>query len=126
MSVLRQGPFSERASNGCFCFILQIVAVREKARNPNRRTVNRRRPLNRKIIGGNLSEARDELNKPLMKIDAGALHEAELQVGLLHAYRHLNYAWNVRRVATSHYASLTLREFETWGRYPSDIESFGE
>jgi hypothetical protein len=102
------------------------VAVREKARNPNRRTVNRRRPLNRKIIGSNLSEARDELNKLLMKIDAGALHEAELQVGLLHAYHHLNFAWNIRRVATSRYASLTQREFETWGRYPSDIETFGE
>lgn len=97
------------------------MAVRDHARHAKKRTSNRRRPFNRKVIGGNLSEARDELNDLLMKIDAGTLCEEELQVGLLHAYHHLNFAWNARRVATSRYASLTQREFETWGRYPSDI-----
>lgn len=104
---------------------LQIVAVKE-GRNQTKRAGNRRRPLNRKIIASNISEARDELNKLLAKIDAGPLHEAELQVGLLHAHHHLNFAWNIRRVATSRYASLTQREFGTWEKYPSDIESFGE
>jgi hypothetical protein len=102
------------------------VPVSEESRNQKGRTGNRRRPLNRKIIGSDISEARDELNKLLMKIDAGTLREAELQVGLLHAYFHLNFAWNTRRVATSHYACLTQQEFETWGKYPTDIESFGE
>lgn len=102
------------------------MAVREQARNLKTRIVSRKRPLNRKIVGSNIAEARDELNKLLTEIDAGSLHEAELQVGLLHAYHHLNFAWNIRRVATSRYASLTQREFEAWGRYPSDIETFGE
>lgn len=102
------------------------MAIRKEVPNRNEGTVSRRRPLNRKIIGSNLSEARDQLNKLLMKIDAGALHEAELQLRLVHAYHHLNFAWNVRRIATSRYASLTQREFETWGRYPSRIESFEE
>jgi hypothetical protein len=105
---------------------LEIVAVPKQARSAKTRGVNRRRPFNRQIIGSNISEARDELNELLMKIEAGGLHEAELQVGLLHAYHHLNFAWNIRRVATSRYASLAQQEFETWGRYPADIETFGE
>jgi hypothetical protein len=105
---------------------LQIVAVSKKSRNPKKRVVNRRRPFKPKIIGSKLSEARNELNKLLTKIDAGALQEAELQVGLLHAYHHLNFAWNVRRVATSPYASLTIPEFEAWGKNPIEIESFGD
>jgi len=126
IGLFHKGLFWEQAFNSCFRSTLRFVAVREQARHPKRRTLNRRRPFNPKIIGSNLSEARDELNKLLMKIDAGALHEDELQVGLLHAYHHINFAWNVRRVATSRYASLTQREFETWGIYPSDIETFGE
>jgi hypothetical protein len=102
------------------------VPLSKKARNAGGTGVSRRRPFNRKIIGSNISEARDELNKLLMKIEAGGLHEVELQVGLLHAYHHMNFAWNIRRVATSRYASLTQEEFETWGKYPSDIETFGE
>lgn len=105
---------------------LQIVAVRKQGRNQKARASNRRRPFNPKIIGSNICEARDELNKLLARIDAGALHEEELQVGLLHAYHHLNFAWNIRRVATSRYTSLTQQEFEAWGKYPSDIETFGE
>jgi hypothetical protein len=100
------------------------VVVRKQGRNHKGRVNNRRRPFNPKIVGSNISEARDELNKLLARIDAGALHEAELQVGLLHAYHHLNFAWNIRRVATSRYASLTQQEFEAWGKYPSDIETF--
>jgi hypothetical protein len=61
-----------------------------------------------------------------MKIGAGGSNEAELQVGLLHAFHHLNSAWNIGRVATSRYMAMTQQEFETWGRYPSDIETFGE
>ena len=30
-----------------------------------------------------------------------------LQVGLLHAYHHLNFAWNIRNVPTEQYAKLT-------------------
>lgn len=124
--VLRKGPHTGRVLDDRFCSILQIVGARKQARKAKTPDVNRRRPLNGKIIGSNISEARDELNQLLMKIDEGGLHEAELQVSLLHAYHHLNFAWNVRRIPTSRYASLTQQEFETWGRYPSDIESFGD
>lgn len=82
----------------------------------------RTRPLNATIIGSNISEARDELTKLLQKLETGTLNEAVLQVGLRHAYHHLNFAWNIRRVSTSRYASLTQKEFEEWGKYPSDID----
>jgi hypothetical protein len=57
--------------------------------------------LNMRIIGGNISEANEELAKLLHKMLTGKLKEPELQVGLQHAYHHLNFAWNVRRVRTS-------------------------
>jgi hypothetical protein len=102
------------------------VATRKQSRIAKKPGVKRRPPFNREIIGSNISEARDELNKLLMKIEAGGLHEAQLQVGLLDAGHYLNFVWNIRRVATSRYSSLTQQEFETWGRYPSDLETFGD
>jgi hypothetical protein len=97
------------------------VAVRKQDREAKPQ-VKRKNPFNPKIIGSNIAEARDELNNLLIEIEKGELHEAGLRVGLLHAYHHLNFAWNIRRVATSRYASLTQQEFDAWGRYPSDIE----
>jgi hypothetical protein len=33
-----------------------------------------------------------------------------------------NFAWNVRRISTSEYASLTDAKFNEWGKYPAEIE----
>jgi hypothetical protein len=82
----------------------------------------RQAPLNMRIIGSNISEANEELANLLHKMSTGKLKEAELQVGLQHAYHHLNFAWNARRVRTSEYRSLTRKQFEQWGKYPSDID----
>ena len=81
----------------------------------------RKRPFNRSIIRGNLTEAIEELQKLEQKAAAGTLNEAELQIGLAHAYHHLNFAWNVRHIATSEYAHLTQEQFDEWSRYPEDI-----
>jgi hypothetical protein len=67
--------------------------------------------------GGN-----EQLARLLHTILTGKLNEAELRVGLRHAYHHLNVAWNIRRVRTSEYANLTQEQFEEWGKYPSDID----
>jgi hypothetical protein len=83
----------------------------------------RRRPFNRKIIASNIREAIEELQKLEGKALNGTLLEEQLQVGLLHAYHHLNFSWNVRRVSSSEYASLDKNRFEQWGRYPKDIEN---
>ena len=82
----------------------------------------RRKPLNRKIIASNLAEAAEELQKLGSKAADGTLVEAELQIGLLHAYHHLNFAWNIRRTSTTDYSRLTQSQFEQWGTYPTDIE----
>jgi hypothetical protein len=84
--------------------------------------VRHQRPLNTKLIGGEIAEANEQLARLLHTILTGKLNEAELQVGLRHAYHHLNFAWNIRRKPTSEYAALTQEHFEEWGRYPSDID----
>lgn len=80
------------------------------------------RPLNTKLIAGNIAEANEELARLLHTILTGKLNEAELRVGLRHAYHHLNVAWNIKRVRTSEYANLTQEQFKKWGKYPSDID----
>jgi len=85
----------------------------------------RRRPFNRKIVRRNLAEAIEELKKLERKAADGELLEEQLQIGLLHAYHHLNFAWNVRRISTSEYLRLTQSQFEKWGTYPAaEIEDF--
>lgn len=98
------------------CVKVDAMAVRKKVlklRNPSH---------NKKIIASNLSEAQEELAKLLHRLLSGRLNEAALQVGLRHAYHHLNFAWNIRHVPTSRYASLTQKQFEEWSRYPTDID----
>jgi hypothetical protein len=91
------------------------MAIRRKLQKPGKP------PLNRAIIGRNIAEARDQLNELVRRSADRTLTEAELQVGLLHAYHHLNFAWNIRRIATSRYTSLTQKDFDNWRQYPSDI-----
>ena len=81
-----------------------------------------KKTLNLKIIGSNLSEAIEQLERLRDSASNGELNESELQVGLCHAYHHLNFAWNIRHESTARYAKLTQTQFERWGKYPSDIE----
>jgi hypothetical protein len=81
----------------------------------------RKRPFNRSIIRGNIAEAIEQLQKLEQKAATGTLNETELQIGLAHAYHHLNFAWNVRRVASSEYARLSQEQFDRWSKYPEEI-----
>jgi len=82
----------------------------------------KRKRMNLEIIQGNLSEAVEELKRLQRKAARKELTEEEFQVGLLHAYHHLNFAWNIRRQTTEQYASLNEKQFKEWGRYPKAIE----
>ena len=82
----------------------------------------RQRPLNKKMIAGHIAEANEQLASLLHSIVIGNINEAKLQVGLQHAYHHLNVAWNVRRVPTSEHVGLTQEKFEEWRKYPNDID----
>jgi hypothetical protein len=52
------------------------------------------------------------------------LAETKLQLGLIHAYHHVNFAWNIRRVSKSEYARLSQQQFEEWGKYPVELSDF--
>jgi hypothetical protein len=82
----------------------------------------RRRPFNRRNISFNLGEAAEELLSLLEKAKNETLEEEQLQVGLLHAYHHLNLAWNTRRISTSQHAKEVQTRFAEWGKYPQEIE----
>ena len=82
----------------------------------------KKEPLNLEIVRSNLAEAIEELQELEKLAATGELHEEGLQVGLCHAYHHMNFAWNIRRMATRDYSNLSPEQFEEWGRYPSDIE----
>lgn len=80
--------------------------------------------MNWKIIDSNIREAREQLEEIERLISSNNPSEEELQVMVEHAYHHLNFAWNARRVTTKQYSKLTYEEFNRWGKYPSDIETF--
>jgi hypothetical protein len=82
----------------------------------------KRKRLNLKIIRSNLAEAIEQLEELESKASKGDLDVIALKIGLNHAYHHLNFAWNIRRVPTRRYAKLTQREFDRWGKYPLEIE----
>ncbi len=81
--------------------------------------------LNWEIILSNLAEAREQLVKIELQVKKGeAPAEGEFQVMLEHAYHHLNFAWNLRRVSTNKYAHLTDEEFNRWSKFPKDLEEW--
>ncbi len=84
--------------------------------------MSRRKPFNREVIRSNIAEAIEQLQKIEKEASDGTLSEGALQVQLLHAYHHLNFAWNVRRVSSATYSRLTKDQFRQWGTYPKDIE----
>ena len=76
---------------------------------------------NWKIIASNLAEAREEIIRLEELIEQKRLSREEFEIGLRHAFHHLNFAWNIRHVSTKQYANLTQEEFEVWGRYPEEM-----
>jgi hypothetical protein len=83
----------------------------------------RRRPFNFENVRSNLAEAIEELEKLRDQAAKKELKEEELHVGLLHAYHHVNFAWNTRRISDSEYVGLTQAKFDRWGKYPKEIET---
>ena len=80
------------------------------------------RKINAEIVLSNISEAREELEKIEELARSGEeLDDGELIVMFGHAYHHLNFAWNARRVADEKYRDLTQEDFNEWGRFPKDL-----
>src|SRR5688500_18186705 len=80
--------------------------------------------MNWKAIASNLSEAREELQSlEAMVTDPKRRNDGAFLVGMLHAFHHLNFAWNVRSAPMSRYANLSDADFNRWGRFPRDLPS---
>ena len=72
--------------------------------------------MNKQIIESNISEAREQLQEIERRIHTSdSLTEGQLLVMLQHAYHHLNFAWNTRKVTDKRYANMTANDFNQWG-----------
>jgi hypothetical protein len=78
-------------------------------------------PVNWDIVLSNIAEAREELQQLEAGIEKRALEIEELQIGLQHAYHHLNFAWNSKHAPAERHANLTHKDFQTWSEYPSEM-----
>lgn len=82
----------------------------------------KRKRLNRQNIASNLEEAIEQIRRLHTHASERNLKEEELQVGLLHAYHHLNWASNTRRIPESELKCFTPGQYRKWGKYPTGIE----
>ena len=78
--------------------------------------------LNWEIVKWNIAEAREELERIEKLIANNEISEGSLEVGMIHAFHHLNKAWNARRASISRYAKCSDQDFNKWGEFPTDIE----
>ncbi len=81
--------------------------------------------LNWKTIVYNIAEAREQLEQIEARAKNGKKpSEGELQIMLEHAYHHLNFAWNIRRIPTEKYSKSSDAEFNRWSKFPREIEEW--
>lgn len=81
--------------------------------------------INAEVVLSNIMEAREELEKIEALARSGEeLDDGDLTVMFGHAYHHINFAWNARRVADEKYRNLTGADFNEWGKFPTDIEPY--
>jgi len=74
-------------------------------------------------IVSNIAEAREQLQEIESRIAAGdPPDDVEFQIMMQHAYHHLNFAWNMRNHPLERYAKLSDEDFNSWGRFPNDLE----
>ena len=79
--------------------------------------------LNIDIIKSNIQEAREQLQEiETSLLQKRSFNEGYLQVSIEHAYHHLNTAWNARFIPQKRYKQSTNNDYNTWGKYPQDIE----
>ena len=81
--------------------------------------------LNWELIRRNVTEARAQLEKLEIYLNESPRRsEIQLKADLEHAFHHLNFAWNARRIRYSRYSNLSDADFNDWGKFPTDFEEF--
>jgi len=81
------------------------------------------RRMNWKWVLSNLAEAREELQRleRLASRPGARRTSIELEIGLGHAYHHLNAAWNGRRFSMARWRKITSRDYRMVSRWPRDV-----
>ena len=78
--------------------------------------------MNKDYILLNLREALEEIEHLVRKLQSDpACGEPDLRIGMVHAYHHMNIAWNARNSTKEQTFERTSEQFESWGRFPEDI-----
>ncbi|MBI5806029.1 hypothetical protein HZA73_08280 [candidate division TA06 bacterium] len=79
--------------------------------------------LNKPSVINHIAEAREELQAIEGYLSSNKDYsEIELQIGLEHAYHHLNFAWNTRRATDKKIKNMSDAEWNQYGKFPKDIE----
>jgi hypothetical protein len=82
--------------------------------------------INWKLVAKQLAEAREELQRlEGMVSTQKSRSKGALQVGLEHAYHHLNFAWNAREMTDKSHRNLTPRQFQRGSRFPRSLKPIG-
>jgi hypothetical protein len=82
--------------------------------------------INWKLVAKQLVEAREELQRlEEMVASRTARSEGALQAGVEHAYHHINFAWNARRMTDKSHRNLTTRQFQRGSRFPRTLKPIG-
>jgi CRISPR/Cas system-associated protein Cas10 (large subunit of type III CRISPR-Cas system) len=80
--------------------------------------------LNWTIVGYNVTEAREQLEKIEKEIKEGTIAEGKFRVDLEHAFHHLSVAWNVRRASMKAYKDMSDEDFNRLSQFPAELEPF--
>jgi len=78
--------------------------------------------MNKDYILLNLREVLEEVELLIRKLqNEPGCGEPEFRVSMMHAYHHMNIAWNARNSTKEQTFERTAEEFERWGQFPEDI-----
>lgn len=76
---------------------------------------------NKYLISQNLEEAKEQIEEILNNLVLNSEYsEEEFKVCLEHAYHHLNFAWNIRKVDEPRAEACSEDDFKEWSKYPKN------
>ena len=82
---------------------------------------------NRYLRAQNLKEAKEQIEYILNNLASNPEYsEEEFKICLEHAYHHLNFAWNIKKVDEQRAEACSEDDFKKWSKYPrGEIFEYG-
>lgn len=80
--------------------------------------------LNLEFILYNLRDAGGQIDEIIKLAEAGDLDETDFRIKMEHAYHHLNFAWNIRRMGSKRASNCVRQDFNEWSKYPRDLDEY--